>query len=223
MQALAGLDHPTGASARFGRPYTRRAVDPVLLALGVAVALASVVAVSSRDARVSTVGLVAALSVAPLIADPFPDPLAVAGRIVGGVLAVTLLRLAARPAPLTAGARIGWPAAALGAAAGFVAGLAAHGLVGEATGPAAAGAAAVAVGVLALAPSLDRRDVLRLATGLLLVLTAADLLRAATLGSPDGLAELIAGVAMAAVGAAGAALLAAGAEDDSGVVGRSRP
>jgi hypothetical protein len=184
------------------------------MTLGAAVTVAAVLAVSSRDARVATVGLVGALALAPMVADPLPDPLAIGVRIVAAVLAVALLRVATRPSPLTTGSRIGWPATALAAAAAFVAGLVGHAAITGASGPGAAAATGAAVGIVALAPALDRRDVLRLTTGLLLLLASADLIRAATLGSPDGLAELSGSSALIAISAAGATLLA---------VGRPRP
>jgi hypothetical protein len=189
-------------------------VDPVLLALGAAVTVSAVLAVSSQDARLSTVGLVGALALAPMVASPLPDPLAIGVHVVAATLAVAMLRVASRPSPLTTGARVGWPAIALVASAAFVAGLVGHSEIVGAAGPGAAAAAGAAVGIVALAPSLDRRDVVRLTTGLLLLLAAADLIRAATLGSPDGLGELSGSGALIATSAAGATLLA---------VGRARP
>ena len=53
----AAGDRPTAR----GPPYTPGPVNPALLALGVAVTLAAVLAVSARDPRLATIGLVAVI------------------------------------------------------------------------------------------------------------------------------------------------------------------
>jgi hypothetical protein len=183
-------------------------VNPALLALAGAVAVAAVVAVSARDGRVTAIGLVAVLALGPLVADPFPDPLAVGARIAAAALAGFLLRVVQRDAPATRGSRIGWPAEAAGAGAAFVAGVGAHAFVGGDAGPAAALGAGAAVIAVAVAPLADGRDVLRLGIGSLLLVAGADLVRVALGGTPPALDELAVATVVVVVGACVALLVA---------------
>ena len=82
----------------------------VVVARAILVVVAAVVAVTASDRRLALVGLAAALSLAPLVADPLPDPLVVAIRIVGAALAAYLVRIPLRDAGPGRGSRIGWPA-----------------------------------------------------------------------------------------------------------------
>ena len=109
--------------------------------------------------------------------------------------------------PPTTGWRVGWPGAAAVAIVGFAIGWLAAGSIGttlsagDGDGPSVGAAAALAAGslipraalgaavalaALAAAPVLVGRDVLRLGLGLLLLLTAAGLLRNAWASAPTG-------------------------------------
>lgn len=187
-------------------------MNPALLALAGAVAVAAVVAVSARDGRLTIIGLVAALALGPLVAEPLPDPLALAARIVAATLAGVLLRVALRGAPVTRGSRLGWPAEIAGAAAAFAAGVASHSFVGGDAGPGAAAGAGFALLALAIGPLADARDVLRLGTGLLLLVGGADLVRVALGGPPSALEELVVAIAVAVVGGCVALLVIGEAE-----------
>jgi hypothetical protein len=191
-------------------------VSPALLALAVAVVVAAVVAVSARDGRVAAIGLVAALALAPLVADPLPHPAAVAARIAAAALAGYLLRVALRQAPYTRGSRLGWAAEAVAAAAAFVAGIGAHGFAAGGDGPAAAVAAGFAFIALALVPLLDVRDMVRTGLGLLLLVAGADLMLAGYAGTPDALRELVIAAVVVAIGVAVAVLVADAARTPGG-------
>ena len=112
-----------------------------------------------------------------------------------------------REAPPTRGSRLGWPAEAAAAAAAFAAGIGAHAFAGGGEGPAAAVAAGFALTALAVAPLTDGRDMIRLGSGLLLVVAAADLMRVGFVGTPSALEELVVAAVVVVVGSA-AALLA---------------
>jgi hypothetical protein len=196
-------------------------VNPALLALAVAVTLAAVLAVSARDARLATVGLVAALAAGPLVAEPLPDPAAVAARIVAAALAGYLVRIALRRSTLTHGTRIGWPGEVLLAGAAFGAGLAA--VAGDpvvlgaptsalraAIGPEPAVAAGFALIATAMAPLADVRDGYRLGAGLALLVTGADLLRTGLAGTDSGLEALVVAGLIAAIGASAAVAILRG-------------
>jgi hypothetical protein len=190
------------------RAYTAAPVNPALLALAGAVAVAAVVAVSARDGRVTIIGLVAALALGPLVAEPLPDPLSVAARIAAATLAGVLLRIALRDAPVTRGSRLGWPTEAAAAAAAFATGIGAHSFAAGGDGPSAAVGAGFALIALAIAPLADARDMIRLGTGLLLLIGGADLARVGFAGTPSAIEELmLAGVVAIAGGTI--ALLAA--------------
>ncbi|HSG86539.1 MAG TPA: hypothetical protein VLA23_09380 [Candidatus Limnocylindrales bacterium] len=194
----------------------------VVVALAILVVVAAVVAVTASDRRLALVGLAAALSLAPLVADPLPDPLVVAIRIVGAALAAYLVRIPLRDAGPGRGSRIGWPAEAAAAAAAFVAGFAASstGLAGS--GPAAATAAAFAVGAVVLVPLADQRDPGRTGLALLLAIMAADLLRVG-LGDPGTPGSLTVTAAMVALATAVAAMLMAREERHHGTSGTVVP
>lgn len=173
-------------------------MNPILAGIALAVVAGTVVAVASRGARMTMLGLVVVLIGSAVIADPIPAPLGLAARFVGAVLATYLLWIVARdrsrpgaPAASTGGSRIGWPAEALLAAAAFVVGFAAHGLGAPALGSSLASAAGFAVAALAIAPVLTGQDVLRVGLGSLLLVDAGLLVRAALGGTPNELEQLI--------------------------------
>jgi hypothetical protein len=189
-------------------------VNPALLALGVAVSLAAVVAVSARDARIATIGLVAVLAGGPLIAEPLQHPLAIAARVVAAVLAGFLIRVALRRDPLSIGSRVGWAAELVLGGAAFAIGLAAVGAfdpassgVFEPAGPEAAVATGLTLVALAAAPLGDRLDGFRVGVGAALIVAGADLLRAGLAGPADGLGHLVLAGVVAGLGASIALLV----------------
>ncbi len=207
-------------------------MNPALLALGVAVTLAAVLAVSARDPRLATVGLVAALAGAPLVTEPFSAPLAIGARIVAAALAGYLIRVALRRAPLGRGSRLGWPAELAIGAAAFAVGLGAVGAAGTvvagpatavaldaATGPAPAVAAGFALIALAVAPLAEVRDVLRLGIGAALLLTGADLVWIGLAGSSTALDDLAVAGLVVGLGATVAILIVRTAGSPDGGVG----
>lgn len=173
-------------------------MNPILAVIALAVVAGTVVAVASRDARATILGLAVVLIGSPVLADPIPAPLGLAARIVGAILAAFLLWVVVRdrpragvPGAATAGSRIGWPAESLVAAAALVVGFAAHGLGAPAMGSPLASAAGFAVAALAMPAVLTGRDVLRVGLGSILLVVAALLVRAALGGTPDELEQLI--------------------------------
>lgn len=182
-----------------------------LLALAAAVVAGAVLAVSVRDGRLAVVGLLAALLLSPIVADPLPDLLGLAARLVGGVLAAYLIRIPLRSAPLTGGSRIGWPAESVLAGAAFLAGIALHDFATPGLGPAAAVAAGLGVAVVAAAPLTDGRDPLRVGIAAVLFVVAADLVSVGLGGTESALRELIIAVLVGLLGAVIAGLAARGA------------
>ncbi|HET7029695.1 MAG TPA: hypothetical protein VFI34_04220 [Candidatus Limnocylindrales bacterium] len=184
-------------------------MNPTVAALAVATLAGGVLAVSSRDVRSVVLGLLIVLAGAPLVADPWPGPLAALVRIAGALLAVRLIVVGVRGLGPTAGSRIGWPAASVLAAAGLVAGVASHGLGATALGPAAAQAAGFGLIVLALAPLVIGRDVLRLGVGAVLLLSGAQLVRVALDPAPTDADQLVAALLAVGLGGAVAVIVAA--------------
>ena len=123
----------------------------------------------------------------------------------------------------TGGSRIGWPAEVLLAAGAAVVGYAAHGLGAPADGPAVASAAGFAVAALAVAPVVTGRDVIRVGTGLLLLIDAALLVRGALGGTPGDLEQLITAGMLIVLAGAVAALAANARADGSGGYAFSDP
>ncbi len=199
-------------------------MNPILAGIAIAVVAGTVAAVGARDARVTILGFAVALIGTPVLADPIPDPLGLATRIVGAILAAYLLWVVARDRPrsglppaATAGSRIGWPADVLVAASAAVVGFAAHGLGAPALGSAMASAAGFAVAALAVPAVLTGRDVLRVGLGSLLLIDAALLVRAALGGTPDALEHLITSATLAVM--AGALATLAGRARADGTAG----
>ena len=198
-------------------------MNPLLAVVALAVVAGAVVAVSLRDARGVILGLAALMVATPFLAEPVAEPIGLAAQLVAAVLAAELLWISVRDGrergsgePLTGGSRIGWPTESLLAAAGAVVGFAAHGLGATAGGPALASAAGFAVATLAVIPLLTGRDLLRLGVGLVLLLQAGLLVRAALGGTPVVLEQLITAGLVAALGGAMAALIMAARGDGAG-------
>jgi hypothetical protein len=197
-------------------------VNPLLAGVALAVIAGAVVAVAARDTRTVLLGLAVALVGTPLLADPLAAPLGLAARFLGAILAAYLLWIVTRERPElgiigapTGGSRIGWPAEILLAGGAAVVGFAAHGLGAPAGGPALASAAGFALAALAVAPVVTGRDVIRVGSGLLLLIDAALLVRNGLGGTPGPVEQLLT-AAMLVVLAGAVAALAADAETDAG-------
>lgn len=188
-------------------------MNPILAGVALAVVAGAVVVVSARDARVVALAMALVLLLSAVIADPVAAPVGLAARAIGALLAAYLLWIAARerpedglPTAPTEGSRVGWPAEILLAAAAAVVGFAAQGLGAPAIGPVEASVAGFTLAALAVAPVLTGRDVIRVGVGLLLLLTAALLIRAALGGTPAPLEQLVAAGLVIAVAGTVAAL-----------------
>ena len=182
-------------------------MSPWLVALGVAVVVGAIVAVTTADGRAAVLGLLLTLVTAPLMAAFAPEVLALAARLIAAVLAGYLLWVALRTAPgSTRGSRLGWPVEALAATGAAVVGIG----VGQASAAGVPEALAVglALAVLSIGPLATRRDALQLAIGVLLVIQAAMLIRVGLAGPPSTFEHLVTGGLVAGVGAAGAVLVA---------------
>jgi hypothetical protein len=189
-------------------------VNPALAGVALAVVVGAVVAGSARNARAAILGLVASLVFSPLLADPTAQPLGLAARLIGSILAGYLLWIAARGSGVrTGGSRLGWPADVLVAAAAAVVGYGSHGLGAPADGPPLAQAAGFALAALSIAPIANGRDIVRVGTGLLLLVSGAILVRTALGGTPEALEQVvIAGLTVTLGGAV--AVLAVSARAD---------
>lgn len=191
-------------------------MNPVLVATAVTVVAGAIVAVSSRDARVAILGLGLTLIGAPLLADPVPDPLSLAARVVAAVLTLELLWITVRATTSASrGSLVGWPVEALAAAAAFAVGAGVgSGLPIEATalGAAGTGSTPVIVGgafslvALAVTPLVHGRDVLRLGLAAILLLTGGTTLSSGLAGPPGSLGQLVIAGLTVALGAAVGAL-----------------
>ena len=93
-----------------------------LIAIVLAVGVGAVVAVSARDPGAAAIGLTVALVAATLLADPLPGAAVLAVRVIGALLAATLVRSAITSSPHQP-SRLGWAAEALLGTAGAIAGL----------------------------------------------------------------------------------------------------
>jgi hypothetical protein len=192
-------------------------VNPALAGVALAVVLGAVVAGSARSARAAVLGLVAALVLAPLLADPTPQPFGLAARLIAAILAGYLLWVAARGSGVrTGGSRLGWPAEVLIASAAAVVGYGSEGLGAPALGPALAQAAGFALAALSIAPIASGRDVVRVGTGLLLLANGAILVRTALGGTPEALEEVAIAGMIAALGGAVAVLAMSARADGTG-------
>ncbi|HEX2756456.1 MAG TPA: hypothetical protein VHM48_13390, partial [Candidatus Limnocylindrales bacterium] len=177
-------------------------MNPALAALAAVTIAGAVLAVTARDVRATVLGLLVVLLGAPLIADPWPDPLAILARIAAALLAIRLIAIGVRGELSTTGSRVGWPTEALLAAAAAVVGFGSHGLGAPGLGAPEAQAAGFALLVLAAAPLITGRDVLRLAVGALLLLVGASSIRAALDSPPNQAEQLVDAVLTIAIGGA---------------------
>jgi len=212
-------------------------MNPALIAVAVAVGAGAIIAVSSRDARASFIGLALVLVGASFLVDPLPPPASLGVRIVGGLLCIAILRLAATDHTDATGSPLGWPAEAfLAIAAAVGGGGIAVGLAVQASGfdslsreaieaslasPAiviiATAAAVMAIG---LTPALLGRAGFGRTVGLVLVTVAVTLLLVGFAGPPNDLeqvaiAGLLVGGAAGGVGLARASAAAAVARGQS--------
>ena len=189
-------------------------MNPALVGVALAVAVGAVIAGSARNARAAILGLFASLAFAPLLADPTGQPLGLAARLVGSILAGYLLWVAARGSGVrTGGSHLGWPAEVLVAAAAAVVGYGSHGLGAPAGGPALAQAAGFALAALSIAPIANGRDVVRVGIGLVLLASGAVLVRTALGGTPEPLEQIVIAGMIAGLGGA-VAVLAVSARAD---------
>ena len=187
-----------------------------LAAITAVVVGGAVVAVTARDARATLLGLLVVLLGSAVLADPLPGPLPIAARMAAAFLACRLIAVAIRGVDvLTSGSRLGWPVDLLGATAALLVGVGTHGLGATPAGPVSAQAAGFAVGVLAVAPIVSGRDVLRLGVGAMLLLVAASLVRVGLAGTPSDLEQLVESGLVIGLGGA-IAIIVGGARAASG-------
>jgi hypothetical protein len=191
-------------------------VNLALAAITAVVVGGAVVAVTARDARATLLGLLVVLLGSAVLADPLPGPLPIAARMAAAFLACRLIAVSIRGDDvLTTGSRLGWPVELLAAIAALLVGIGTHGLGATPAGPVTAQAAGFAVGVLAVAPIVSGRDVLRLGVGAMLLLVAASLVRVGLAGTPSDLEQLVASGLVIGLGGA-MAIIVAGARAASG-------
>jgi hypothetical protein len=204
-------------------------MNPALTAVAVAVGAGAIVAVSSRDPRAALIGLAAVLVGSAFLVDPLPTPAALGVRIVGGLLCVSIVRLAMTPASTDpASSPLGWPAeaflavaAAIGGA-GVAIGLAVATGVGSGTdgsGAVSVSAASTAILITSTAAALFAVGAtpaaiagrgIRRTVGIVLIAVAVVLLRIGFAGAPNefeqvAIAGLLVGCAIGGVALARAA------------------
>jgi len=97
-------------------------MSPALVAVVIVVCAGAVVAVSTRDWGAAAIGLAVALVASALLSDPLPSVAILGVRIVAGLLVAAILRAALQGGPRQP-SPLGWPAEALLATSGAVAGL----------------------------------------------------------------------------------------------------
>jgi hypothetical protein len=180
-------------------------VSPFQFGAALAVLGGAVVAVSARDARWILAGLVAAVGLAAVLADPLPAPLALAIRLLAAVLGAELILVAVRGSatrlPGVPAASLGPVAPALAGAAAFVIGYTASGVGSPADGPALATATGLGLALIAAGPLVLGRDLLRLGSGLVLLATGAEVVRAGLAGTPGPFEQaVVAGLTVALMG-----------------------
>ena len=214
-------------------------MSPALVAVVLVICAGAVVAVSTRDWGAAAIGLAVALVASALLSDPLPSVAILGVRVVAGLLVAAILRAALQGGPRQP-SPLGWPAEALLATAGAVAGLglavglaalaAAGGIpvgVPGAPGPtipgdAAAGgftvtamalvvAAGTALLALGAAPLVHGEAGGRRAIGLILVTQAVLLLRVGIGGPAIELEEIARAALLVGTGATGAVIARAAA------------
>jgi hypothetical protein len=213
-------------------------MNPALVAIVLAICAGAVVAVSTRESGAAAIGLAVALVASALLVEPLPSAAILGVRVVAALLVATILRSALRGAPRQP-SPLGWPAEALVATAGAIAGLGvAVGLAGVAAaagappgvpGPVApsdvdaAGGAAITASALTVAAGTSLLTLAipplfhgplggRRAIGLVLATQAVLLIRIGIAG-PAGELEEIARAALLVASAATGATLARAAAD----------
>lgn len=181
-------------------------MSPVQVGAALAILAGALVALSARDPRWILGGLVVCIGLAALVADPLPSPLAVAIRLVAALLGADLLFLALRGSSKpTLGAPLGPLTSVFAGAAAVVVGYATSGVGSPAAGPALATAAGLGLATIAIGPLILGRDILRIGSGIALLATAAELVRAGLAGTPGSLEQaLIAVLTVAILGATAA-------------------
>jgi hypothetical protein len=166
-------------------------MSPFQLGAALVALAGALVALSARDIRLALGGVVVAMAVAALVADPIPSPLAVAVRLVAAGLGAELVLIAVRHRPADAsGSPIGPLSPLLAGAAAFVVGYATSGVGSPAAGPPAATAAGFGLAALAIGPLVYGRDVVRVGLGMALLVTAIELVRAGLAGTPTAVEQL---------------------------------
>jgi hypothetical protein len=178
-------------------------MSAALLAAAAVVIAGAVIGLSARDARLALAGLAVTLLVAPLIADPLPEPTVLAARAVAAALAAYLPWIVVRESAAALRVSVlGWPVEALLGAAAFVIGIGTAGLGAPPVGPAEAQGAGFALIALSVGPIVFGRDVFRVGSGALLLVGGTILVRVGLAGTPSALEQLITGVLF--IGLAGA-------------------
>lgn len=207
-----------------------------LVAIVLAICAGAVVAVSTRDSGAAAIGLAVSLVAAALLVEPLPSAAILGVRIMAALLVATIIRAALRGGPRQP-SPLGWPAEALLATAGAIAGVGlAVGLAALAAaaspggpGPMTPGAppvpgsvvittmaltVAAGTGLLAIgiAPLVHVRPGGRRAIGLVLVTQAVLLIRIGIAGPAVQLEEIARAALLVVSAATGAALAAAAAQ-----------
>jgi hypothetical protein len=171
-----------------------------------AAVVGGVVAVTPRDSRLVTLGLLVAMVATPLASSPEPTALAVTFRILGSVLAAYFLWAATRDRSIESdGSGIGAAAELIAAGAAFSVGWFVT-PVRPLAGPVAAQAAGLALIALAIVP-LAGRNVLRVGAGIVLLLLGISLLLEAWVGAGSSLRQVVLTVLLVGTVAATSLLL----------------
>jgi hypothetical protein len=178
-------------------------VSVLAVAAGVLVVLGAVIGVAAGEARFALLGLVITLVVSPFVADPLPDTLPLAVRVVAATLAGYLLLMAARRSVGEVGTPLGIPATLAAAAAAVAAGFAPLAVGVPRLGPEIALGAGLACCVLAVPVVVLAHDAFRLGAGLVVLVSGGLLARVGLVGTPSTAAEQIA-TALLLVALAGA-------------------
>jgi hypothetical protein len=204
-------------------------MNPALVAVAVAVGAGAIIAVSSRDPRAAFIGLALVLVGSSFLVDPLPSPATLGVRIVGGLLCIAILRLAASDRDTDAtGSPLGWPAEAFLAIAAAVGGggisvsLVVQGSGFQSLSPEAVAAAlgspaivivatAAAVMAIGLTPALLGRAGFGRTVGLVLVTVAVTLLLIGFAGPPNDLLQVAIAGLLVGGAAGGVGLARAGA------------
>ena len=193
-------------------------MTPIPVTAAVAVVLGAALGTGTRNARVAMLGLTIVLLFSPFVADPLPDTLPLAIRLVAGTLAGYLLLVTARRATAPVGSPLGSAALLAAAGAAAVAGLGPSTLGLPRPGPDAALAAGLACLVVAMPALAAARDAFRLGAGLVVALSGILLVRAALAGSPSPAEEVASAFAIATLGGA-VAILGGSASAATGTLG----